>query len=99
MKDEIETVRQETDVMAESLTHAALDAVALMGFAQHLADSEADARRAPRMGTCAFSGLRRQKPAHVGGLPLAAGSVRTKEVGTLAQTRARQRLALAGLGR
>jgi hypothetical protein len=99
MEDEIETFRQEIDVPTESLTHAALDAVALMGFAKHLADGEADARSALRRGTCAISDLRRQKPAHVGRLTLSAGCVCTKEVGMLAQTRARQRLALAGLGR
>jgi hypothetical protein len=46
MEDEIEALRQQVDVAAQGLAHAALDAVALMRLAQHLARGEA--RRAGR---------------------------------------------------
>ena len=47
MEDEIEAGGQQIDVAAQSLAHAALDAVALVSLAQHFAHGEADARRMP----------------------------------------------------
>jgi len=44
MEDKIGALRQEVDVEAKSLAHAALDAVALMSFAEDLTCGEADAR-------------------------------------------------------
>jgi hypothetical protein len=44
MKDQIAALRQQVDVATQSLSHAALDAIAFMGFTQNLARSEADAR-------------------------------------------------------
>ena len=48
MEDEIETDRQQIDVAAQSLAHAALDAIAFVGFAQNFAHCEADARPDPQ---------------------------------------------------
>jgi hypothetical protein len=45
MEDEVAALGQQVDVAAQSLAHAALDAIALMGFAQDLAGSEANPRR------------------------------------------------------
>jgi len=85
-------------VAAKSLAHAALDAVALVGFAHHFANGETDARRGGKI--CGFSfrrlrsDLRGKEPAHRGGLVLAAGCVGAHIVGVLAQARARQALTL-----
>ena len=61
VQDEIEARGQEIDVAAQRLAHAALDAVALVGLADHFAYSEADARSSrsssrPRL----FAGARNQ---------------------------------------
>ena len=86
MKDQIEARGQQIHVAAQGLAHAALDAVALMGLAQHLARGEADARPQPEQLAPSVR-LRRQKPAHGCGLPLAAGRIGALIVGVLAQAR------------
>ena len=96
VKDEIEARGQQIDVAAEGLTHAALDAVALVSFADDFADRETDARS--RRSSRALNDLRGQEPAHGSGLALAAGSVGAKVVSVLAQTRVRQSFALGRLG-
>jgi hypothetical protein len=45
MKDQVAALRQHVHVAAQSLSHAALDAVAFMGFTQNLTGGEADAWR------------------------------------------------------
>jgi hypothetical protein len=94
VKDEIEARWKEIDVAAQSLAHAALDAVALVGLAHHFADGETDARRGGKICGFSFVRLRREEPAHRGGLVLAAGCVGAHIVGVLAQARARQALTL-----
>jgi len=97
MEDEIKARGQKIDVAAQSLAHAALDAVALVSLAHDFAYGKADARRSG--STRAFSCLRgclrrrRKKPAHRSGMPLAAGSVGAQIVGVLAQAGVRQSLA------
>jgi len=49
MEDEVEPLGQQVHMVAEGLFHAALDAVAFMRLADHLADREAD----PRTRCCA----------------------------------------------
>ena len=98
MEDQIEALGQKVDVAAQSLAHAALDAVALVSLAQHFADGEADARRGRSAGARFAGRLRRQKPAHGCGLPFAAIRVGAQIVGMFAQARSRQRLASGGLG-
>jgi hypothetical protein len=100
VKDEIEARRQKINVAAESLAHAALDAVALVGLADDLADSEADARgnRSSRALKGLRGDLRGKEPAHGSGLALAAGSIGAQIVSVLAQARIRQSLALGWLG-
>jgi hypothetical protein len=44
MEDQVATRRQQVQMAAQGLSHAALDAVAFMGLAQNLAGCEADAR-------------------------------------------------------
>ena len=44
VKDQIASLRQQVDVAAQSLSHAALDAIAFMGLAQNLAGGETHAR-------------------------------------------------------
>jgi hypothetical protein len=95
VQDEIEARWQKIDVAAKNLAHAALDAVALMGLADDFADSEADARS--RRSSCALKGLRGKKPAHGGGLALAAGSVGAQVVSMLAKARVRQSFTLGRL--
>jgi hypothetical protein len=90
MEDEIAAQRQQVYVAAQGLAHAALDAVAFMGFTKDLAGGEADAR-----GCLAGRGvvgggwrLRGQKPGHGRGLPLAAGRIGALIVGVLLEARA-----------
>ena len=45
MQDQIDTLRQFVQMMANCFPHAALDAIALMGFAQYLTGGEANPRR------------------------------------------------------
>ena len=89
MKDEIEAGGEQIDMAAQGLAHAALDAIALVGLAEHFACGEADAagRHARR------SGCGSQKPAHRSGLALAARRISALIVSVFAQTHARQRLA------
>jgi hypothetical protein len=100
VKDDVKTWRKQIDVAAQSFAHAALDAIALSGFAQHFANGEADARRceSPRL-TCHIGNLRSQKPAPGRGLPLAGSRIGALIVGVLAQTRSRQRSALSWPGK
>ena len=77
--------RQQIDVATQSLAHAALDAIALVGLAHNFAHCEADARRT-RHGR-AIVALRRQKPAHARGLMFASCCVGTQIVGMFAQAR------------
>ena len=95
MQDEIEARWQKIDVAAQSLAHAALDAIALVSLAHDFAYGEADARRSGSKR--AFSYLCREKPAHRSGMPLAAGSVSAQIVGVLAQAGVRQSLAMGRL--
>ena len=67
---------------AQNLAHAALDAVALVRLAQHLAGGEPDARAGLRASVC---GARNQLIE--GGLAFAAGRIGALIVGVLAQTR------------
>ena len=99
MEDEIEARWKQAGVAAQSLSHAALDAVTFVRLADYLADGEADARprRKRRIGT--GRRLRGQKPAHGRGLPLTRSRVGALKVGVLAQTRSRQRLVLSWPGR
>src|ERR1019366_5427378 len=85
--------RRSKPVAAQGLAHAALDAIALMGFTEHLACSEAYA------GTGFAWRLRCEKPAHRCGLPLASSGISALIVGVFAQACARDRLALNMLGR
>jgi hypothetical protein len=86
MEDQIAALRKQIHMAAQGLAHAALDAVAVVSPAQHLAGGEPDAR-ARREGDQAFSGLLRQKPAHGARLALAAGSIGALIVGVLAEAR------------
>jgi hypothetical protein len=105
VQDEIEARGQKIDVAAQSLAHAALNAIALVSLAYDFAYGKADARRggSERALSCLRGCLRgwlrrrRQKPAHRSGVPLASGSVSAQIVGVLAQTGVRQSLALSRL--
>ena len=105
MKDEIATLGQKVHVAAQGLSHAALDAVAFMGLAQHLARGEADTRSYWVVwGAVSASRLLRGKePAHGGGLALAAGGIGALIAGVLPQARVGQGLtggwALSRIGR
>jgi len=56
MKDQVAGRGQQVDVAAQSLFHAALDAVALNGPCRDLAGGEADARAARGLG-CGAAGI------------------------------------------
>jgi hypothetical protein len=71
-------------VPAQSLTHAALDTVALVRFTQHFARGKTDARSDAIPGRT----TERQKPAHGRGLALARRGIGTLEVSVLSQARA-----------
>jgi hypothetical protein len=97
MQDEIEARWQKIDVSAQSLAHAALDAIALVSLTHDFADGKADAwrGRSKRAFSCLRGCLRRwrQKPAHRSGMTLASSSVSAQIVGVLAQAGVRQGLA------
>lgn len=90
MQHEVTTIGKQFDVAAQHFTHAALDAVALMGFAEHLAGRKSNARR-----TCGNS-LGRKKPAHRRRLSLARIGVDALIVGVLLQADACERLTSLG---
>jgi hypothetical protein len=94
MQDEVEAPGQQIDMAAESLSHAALDAIAFMGFAQHFADGETNAR------ACGLAGERlgSEKPAHGRGLAFAGGGVGALIIGVLPQAQRRERGARGWLG-
>jgi hypothetical protein len=89
MQDEVEARGQQIDMAAEGLSHAALDAIAFMGFAQNFAGGEAHTR------ACGLGGgrLRRQKPAHGRGLAFAGGGVGALKIGVFPQAHRRERWA------
>ena len=58
MQDQIEAQGQQVHMAAQHLAHAALDAIALVRFAQHLAGGEPNARAGRR--ACRFCGARNQ---------------------------------------
>jgi len=86
MKDEIAVRRQEFEVTAKGLAHAALDAVAFVRFANDLAHGQphARARHCRR--------LRGQEPGDGWRLPLAACRVSALIISMLAQTNAGERM-------
>ena len=88
MEDEIAAQRQQGDVAAQGLSHAALDAIAFMGFAQDLAGGEADARICWVVSASHLP--RREEPAHGRGLTFAAGGIGALIVCVLLQARAGQ---------
>jgi len=99
MKYEIAAQGEQVRMAAEGLAHAALDAVALMRFAEDLAGSEAYAGCGggrERTGG-RFERLRGQKPAHGSRLAFASGRIGSLVVGMLAQAEASEGLP-AGLG-
>ena len=61
MKDQVAPRRQQVKMTAQRFAQPPLDAIALVRFAQDLADSETDARARRSVRVC-----RRQKPAHRG---------------------------------
>ena len=52
MQDQVEALGQQVHVAAKHLAHAALDAVALVRLAQHLAGGEPDARAGRLRSVC-----------------------------------------------
>jgi hypothetical protein len=81
MKDQVAAGGQQIDVTADGLSHAALDAIALVRLAQHFSGSEAGARRARGI---AAGRLRREKPAHRGRLPFARCLIGALVIGVFA---------------
>jgi len=92
MKDEIKALRKQFDMATEAFAHAALDAVAFMGFADYLADGKSDTRAGRQRSACIGGCLPRHEPAHGRRLPFAAAGVGALIVGVLFQTRLGQRL-------
>src|SRR5262249_23415689 len=96
MEDEIAASGKKIDVAAQDLAHAALDAVTIMSFAQHLAGSKPDA------GRCRLTAIHLclwcEEPAHGCGLTLTRRGVGALVVGVPAQTHTCDRLALSRLG-
>jgi hypothetical protein len=97
----IASTGQQVDMAAQRFPHAALDAVALSGFAQHFAHGETDTRsraRNGRAGSLVFKRRRgrnlrcprRKEPAHGCGLPLAGSRVAAQIIGVFAQACSRQ---------
>ena len=87
MQYEIEALGKQLHMTAQGLAHAPLDAVALMGLAQHFARGQAYARPSRQCGTRVSGLLARQKPAHRRRLPLAAAGVGALIIGMLLQAR------------
>ena len=83
MEDEIHSHGQQVGVAAQGLAHAALDAIALVGFAHHFAHSEPDARRRRNLG--AGYRLWREEPTHRSRLPFTARGVGAHKIGVLTQ--------------
>jgi hypothetical protein len=87
MQDEIDACGQLMQMPAYGLAHAALDAIALMSFAQHLADSQPHTRTVANH--CTYSGAQRsitrgKKPRHGGGKLLTGDLVNTLVISVLA---------------
>ena len=80
MKDQVASRGEQIDMAAQHFAHAALDAIALVGFPEHFACSQSNTR--PGNGFC----LWRNKPAHRGRLAFATCGIHTLIVGVLAQT-------------
>ncbi len=70
MEDEIGSIGKQVHVPAQGLAHAALDAIALVGFAKHFAGGQTHARpawfrvSAAWVAGCGFTWSRREKPTH-----------------------------------
>ena len=92
MQDQIEALGQQIHVTPQDLAHAPLDAIALMSLAQHFARGETDAGPGRHCSARESRLLRREKPAHRSGLPLAAGGVGALIIGVPGEPRSGQRL-------
>jgi hypothetical protein len=90
MKNEIAALGHQLQMAAQGLSHAALDAVALMGLAEHLAGCEADTWSLKRFAHGRQA--RGQEPAHRCGLALAGGRIGALIVGVLTKAHTRERL-------
>jgi hypothetical protein len=99
MKDQIEAGGKKIGVAAESLAHAPLDAVALVGLAHNFAHRESHTRWGQSICRGAAGRLRRKEPAHGCGLPFAARSIGAEKVRVPAQARTGERLAPASFGK
>jgi hypothetical protein len=86
MEDEIEADGEQVDVPAQRFAHAALDAIALVRFADNFPHGESNAWTVSRQG------LGSEEPAHGRGLPFAGCGVGALVVSMLAQTRFCERL-------
>lgn len=86
MKYQVEALGKQVYMPAQGLSHAPLDAVAVMRLAQRLPRGDPNARAAGARS------LRGKEPAHGCGLAPAAGRIGALVVGVLAQTCACQRL-------
>jgi hypothetical protein len=61
MQDEINSIGQFMQMVTDSFTHAALDAIAFVSFAKYLARSEADARAGTSRGARLLLALLRRR--------------------------------------
>src|SRR5438309_11846881 len=90
MEDEIGVGRQQIEMAAKCLSHAAFDAIAFVRFTNDFADGEANAGAGWASARWLKFRLRREKPAHRRGLALAACGVCGLIVRMLAQACAGQ---------
>jgi hypothetical protein len=90
MKDQIASLGQQINVAPQCFSHATLDPIALVSFANYFAGRKTNARRGSVMRIIYLSWS--QKPAHRRGLPLAPGRIGPLIVGVLLQAQTCQRL-------
>ena len=93
MKDEVASWRQKIEVTAQSFSHAALDTVALVSFADHFADGKPDARGGGVV--CFGAGVLRagsEEPTHRCGLAFAACGIDALIIRMLTEAYTCQRL-------
>jgi hypothetical protein len=91
MEDYIDWSMKGGKIFADCLAHAALDAIAIYSFAQHLADGESDAGAcgvsvAERRAVWTEQRARSEKVGHLSGELFAAGLVHALVVGVFAKT-------------
>src|SRR5208282_4872090 len=96
MKDEVDARRQQVDMAAQGFAHTALNAVALVRFADDFADGEPDARSGS--AGRGVDWLRREEPARGCRLAFARCRVGPYIVCMLAQPKTGQRLAPSRVG-